>query len=292
MVVEECRRPPERVQILYPERLPGAVEVGEKIRHYLASRIGAVVLASLSDGRARMAVPEQDMLIVLGGDGTMLRGERLAAPYGVPVLGINLGHLAFLAEAQRDEWPAVVDQVLAGNYRLEERMMLNVEHHRDHELAGVYDVLNEAVVGRGALARPVRLRTLIDGGWLTTYVADGLIIATPTGSTAYALSVGGPILPPELKNILLAPIAPHLSLEHAIVLAQGVTVEVQVRTEHQAILSADGQVDAPLLDGDWVRVRMSRYVARFVRVQPPSYFYTRLMARMWRNPAAEKEFAL
>ena len=107
-----------------------------------------------------------------------------------------------------------------------------------------YEALNEAVIGRGALARPVRLKTMIDGGELTTYVADGLIVATPTGSTAYALAVGGPILPPELRNILLIAIAPHLSIDRAIVLPQGATVEVMVRTDHEAILSTDGAFTA------------------------------------------------
>jgi len=173
-----------------------------------------------------------------------------------------------------------------GSYRIEERMMLRVEHRRDGQLSGAYEALNETVVGRGALARPVRLKTMIDGGELTTYVADGLIVATPTGSTAYALAAGGPVLPPELKNILLIAIAPHLSMDRAIVLAQGATVEIVVRTDHQAILSADGQVEVSLLDGDHVCVRMSDHAARFVRVRPPSYFYTSLMSRMTQNPAA------
>jgi NAD+ kinase len=134
----------------------------------------------------------------------------------------------------------------------------------------------------------VQLKTLIDGNELTTYVADGLIIATPTGSTAYALAVGGPILPPELRNLLLIAIAPHLSLDRAIVLAQGATVEVIVRTDTEALLSTDGQTQVPLRDGDVIGVRMSDHVTRCVRVRPPNYFYAMLMARMTQNPAAEK----
>src|SRR5512147_106535 len=118
--------------------------------------------------------------------------------------------------------------------------MLRTEVWRGDQLLQAFDVLNEVVVSRGAVVRPVRLETHIDGGLLTTYVADGLIIATPTGSTAYALAVGGPILPPDLKNILLLPVAPHLSMDRAIVLARGSTVTVVVRTEHDAIISGDG----------------------------------------------------
>src|SRR5205814_3955126 len=168
----------------------------------------------------------------------------------------------------------------AGNCWLEERMMLHVEQRRAGQMLGGYEALNEAVVGRGAIARPVRLKTLIDGGELTTYVADGLIVATPTGATAYALAVGGPILPPELRNILLIAIAPHLSLDRAIVLPQGATVEVLVRTDHEAILSTDGAHQVALEDGDSVCVRISDGTTCFVRVRPRHFFYTCLMLRL------------
>jgi NAD+ kinase len=150
-----------------------------------------------------------------------------------------------------------------------------------------FDVLNDVVIGRGAVIRPVRLETYIDGGLLTTYLADGLIIATPTGSTAYALAAGGPILPPDLKNILLIPVGPHLSMNRAIVLARGSNVNVIVRTEHQAVISGDGAIEEPLQDGDHVVVEASPHIARFVRVQEPSYFYRTLMARMGENPSAD-----
>jgi NAD+ kinase len=148
---------------------------------------------------------------------------------------------------------------------------------------GVYEALNEVVAGRGTFARAVRLTTLIDGGEITTYLADGLIVATPTGSTAYALAAGGPILPPELRNILLVAIAPHLSVDRAIVLAQGSTVDIVVHADHEMLLSADGQSEALLLDGDRIRVRMSEHSACFARVRPVTYFYTTLMARMART---------
>lgn len=280
---------PEHVLVFYHPQIEGSLALAEVIVTFLAQRLGNdVVKASLEDQQAQARIAEQDLIIVLGGDGSMLRGGRLAAPHQVPVLGVNLGRLGFLPEAQPEAWQAVLARVLAGDYWIEERMMLQVEHQRGEERLGTYQVLNEAVVGRGALARPVRLKTMIDGSDLTTYVADGLIIATPTGSTAYALAVGGPILPPQLKNILLIAIAPHLSMDRAIVLAQGATVEVVVRTEHQAILSADGQVEVLLDDGDRVSVRVSDYVTRFVRVQEPTYFYASLMTRLTQNPSADK----
>ena len=265
--------PPERILILDNPTVQRSAALAEDIFAFLARQ------PALKPGRATIAAAEQgdclagqDMAIVLGGDGSMLRTGSIAARHAVPLLGINLGRLGFLGEVQPDGWQEALQQVLAGNCWLEERMMLRVEHRRAGQLLGRYEALNEAVIGRGALARPVRLKTLIDGGELTTYVADGLIVATPTGSTAYALAVGGPILPPELRTILLIAIAPHLSIDRAIVLPQGATVEVMVRTDHEAILSTDGAHQISLDDGDSVGVRMSDGTTCFVRVRPRHYF--------------------
>lgn len=281
--------PPKRVIVFYHPKVEESEALAGAMVDYLSHRLGeAVSGASLQDSEACSRIAGQDLIVVVGGDGSMLRSGRLAASHGVSVLGVNAGRLGFLAEVQPGEWPQVLDRVLAGDYWIEERMMLGVELWRDGQCLEAFEALNEAVISRGAVARPVRLKTMIDGGELTTYVADGLIIATPTGSTAYALAAGGPILPPELKNILLIAIAPHLSLDRAIVLAQGATVEVVVRTEHQAVLTADGHVEMALHDGDRVCVRMSEHLTRFVRVQPTTYFYKSLMARMAQNPSADK----
>jgi NAD+ kinase len=282
-------QPLERIVILYNAHVQRSADMAIEMQRQLDGRDGmSVSRAILTKANASDCLSGQDLIVVLGGDGSMLRTGSLAAQFGVPILGINLGRLGFLGEVQPEDWPQALERVLAGDCWTEERMMLHVEHRRGGEVLGTYEALNEAVVGRGALARPVRLRTLIDGGELTTYVADGLIIATPTGSTAYALAVGGPILPPELKNILLIAIAPHLSIDRAIVLAQGSTVEVITRTDHQAILSADGQYEVQLQDGDVVGVCNSQFITRFVRVQPRHYFYTSLMRRMQQNPSADK----
>jgi NAD+ kinase len=283
--------PPTRLLVMYHPKADHSREFADDITRYLAQRPGlAVRQISIDDPEARALAAGQDMLVVLGGDGTMLRAGRLAAPHGGRVLGVNLGRFGFLTESQPDEWQAVLGRVLEGDYWLEARTMLRVEHHSDGQLVSAHDALNEVVVGRGALTRPARLKTLIDGSELTTYVADGLIIATPTGSTAYALAAGGPILPPELRNILLIAIAPHLSMERAIVLPPTATVEVRPYTdaEHDARLSVDGQVMERLRDDDRVRVAVSACTAQFVRVRPPTYFYASLMARMATNPSANK----
>ena len=282
---------PVRLLIVYHPKAEGAPAAAQAMADFCAQHGSLDIhLLAFAEAEVRAQVAGQDVLVVLGGDGSMLRAGRVAAPHGIPVLGVNLGRLGFLAEVQPDEWREVLNRVLAGDYWIEERMMLRVEHWREGRLLSAHDGLNEAVVGRGALAPPARLRTLIDGYELTTYVADALILATPTGSTAYALAAGGPILPPELKNILLIALAPHLSLDHAIVLAQGATVDVIPNTdaEHDALLNIDGQVRQSLRDGDLVRASMSASVARFIRVRPSTYFYASLMARMNNNPSASK----
>ncbi len=280
---------PRRLLVLYYPKIDSSQTVAKAMQDFITHWPDCSVnIVAMNGAEPIPSIAGHEAVIVLGGDGSLLRASVLTAPHNVPMLGVNLGRLGFLTEAQPDEWPEALTRVLSGDYWIETRMMLHVEHRRAGQVLGVYEALNEAVVGRGAFARPVHLKTLIDGGELTTYVADGLIIASPTGSTAYALATGGPILPPELRNILLIAIAPHLSLDRAIVLAQGATVDVTVRADSEALLSTDGQTQVPLQDGDGVSVRMSDYVTRFIRVRPPTYFYSMLMARMTQNPAADK----
>ena len=235
--------------------------------------------------KARVRSGEFDLLIALGGDGTMLRAGHLCAPIGVPILGINLGHFGFLMEIREDQWQEFLPHLFDGNYWLENRMMLCAEHWRGDKMLDNWDVLNEVVVGRGEIVRPVRIETSVDGRYLTTFVADGLIAATPTGSTAYALAVGGPVLAPELRNIMIVPIAPHLSIDRAIVMAEGSSVTIVLHTSHQAVLSVDGQMPVRMIDGDRVQARAGDHSAQFVRFQDPGYFYRNLTPHMSQNPS-------
>ena len=232
--------------------------------------------------RGRVEDGDFDLLIALGGDGTMLRAAHLCAPPGVPILGINLGRLGFLIQVERKGWRKSLNQLLNGKAWIEKRMMLRVEYLRDGKSRGVLHALNEAVVSRGQVIRPVRLSVDVDGRLLTTYVADGLIAATPTGSTAYALAAGGPILPPELRNILIVPIAPHLSVERAVVLSEGTSVSIAIQGGN-TVLSVDGQEPISLAEGDVVNVRADEFTAQFVRFGNPGYFYRNLTAHMNQN---------
>ena len=265
-----------------------AIEESIQISNFLKDQGIASAYGLLYDEnlRQRVKAGEFDLLIALGGDGTMLRAGHLCGPSEVPILGINLGHFGFLTEVKKEQWREMIPLLLGGKYWLERRMMLTAEQWRSDDRLGTWEVLNEVVVSRGQIVRPVQLTANVDGRYLTTYVADALIAATATGSTAYALAAGGPILPPELRTILLVAVAPHLSIDRAIVLAEGSSVSITVHSDHQAVLSVDGQVPVGLADGDRVEVRASSHSVKFIRFQHPGYFYRNLTTHMNQNPSA------
>jgi len=270
-------RPIRTVGIFRHPRVPRAALLAREIAAALR-RDGVEVWETDRLGKEETArrMARTGLLITLGGDGSILRAARAAAGYGTLILGVNLGRMGFLTEAEPDGWQTVLPRVLAGDYWVEERMMLRAQVPTPVQ----GDALNDVVVGQGVLGRVVRLEVRIDGDLLTTYVADALIVATPTGSTAYALAAGGPIMPPQQRNILLVPVAPHLSLDRAVVLAEGACVEVTVRGHSPAALTLDGERVAGLTPGETVRIEASPHVARFARVRERDYFYRTLMARL------------
>ncbi len=286
MSSEPSTKSPESFAILANPQISEAVELAEVISQYL---VGESYWGPLNDEKLRDQIAQQpvDLCVALGGDGTMLRVGHLCGPLKIPILGINFGRFGFLTEVRRQDWEQALEKVVAGDFWLEERMMLRADHLSGDKKRGSWEILNECFIGRGELVRPVDLITEIDERYLTTYVADGLIVATPTGSTAYALAAGGPILPPELRNVVIVPVAPHLSVDRAIVLHEGSSVRVEVRTDHQAILSMDGSPPIPLKDRDCVELRAAENVVHFARLQDPDYFYRNLTSRMSQNPTWE-----
>lgn len=284
----ECAQEvPRSIAIGVHPLLPEAAVEAEKIARFLQDRGVEVFWGKLYDDNFRQQLEDQsDMCIALGGDGTMLRAGHICAPLHIPILGINLGRFGFLTEVKKNDWPNLLPQLLEGNYWLEGRMMLQATHLRGGETLGSWIVLNEAVICRGQFVRPVTLRAQVDGYPLASYVADGLIVSTPTGSTAYALAVGGPIMPPDLRNILIVAVAPHLSVDRAIILAEGSVVVVTVHTSHQAVLSVDGQPPIIMEDGDSVRVEANHNTACFVRFRDRGYFYGNITNYMEQNPTA------
>lgn len=214
-----------------------------------------------------------DLILVAGGDGTLLSVARAAAPRGVPILGINLGGLGFLTELQPDEAYPGLEQVLAGRYQIEERCALRVRVRAGTRYRGNYLLLNDAVVTKGALARMIALEVRVDGDEVATYTSDGLILATATGSTAYNLSAGGPILDPRMSAFVIAPICPHTMTYRPLVVPGSVRIEVRLtNTSGPVYLTLDGQVGFPFRRGDSIQVDRSPRPVRLVRVLPRGFF--------------------
>lgn len=237
------------------------------------------------DLQGRVAARQFDLMITLGGDGTMLRAGHLCAPVDVPLLGINMGKFGFLMQLSRMEWPLVLPRVFSGDYGYENRMMLKSELWHAGQMIQASQVINEVVVCRGQAVRPIRIHATVDGYRLASYVADGLIAATPTGSTAYALAAGGPIMPPELRNILIVAVAPHMTMDRSIILPEGASVEITAETEHDAVISVDGKAPVQLSNDDHIIVKVSDYKVKFIVFQDPGYFYRNLEKYLEQNPS-------
>ena len=230
-----------------------------------------------------------DLLIVIGGDGSLLRAGHFCAPLGIPLLGIRSGRLGFLVELDDSELEQNLEKLLRAEYRLERGMMLKTELFSRNTLKNTWDVINEAVVCRGKDVHPIEVRVDLNEGYLNSYIADGVIVSTATGSTGYALAAGGPILPPELRNMLILPIAPHLSLDRAVVLAEGAEVNLFPTINHDVVISIDGMAPVLLEDGDRVHILANQHSLYMVRFGEPNYFYRNLAAVMQRNPILKME---
>jgi NAD+ kinase len=217
----------------------------------------------------RIDLPKTDVLFVLGGDGTFLRAARAVAEVDVPLLGVNLGKIGFLSKVEADELEAVLARIADGRYRLEERMVLEGRIHpgggdpTDERLIA----LNDIVIARGALARVCRIDVSIDDSHLATFIADGLVVASPTGSTGYSFSAGGPIVEPQSRNLIVTPIAGYLSAIRSVVTGPTQTVRCRIIDAHEALVSIDGREDVPLAVGDMVAVRAMDRPIRLVEPQ-------------------------
>ncbi len=219
------------------------------------------------------AAEDTELIIVLGGDGTLLSVAREIRGRNVPILGVNLGGLGFLTEISLEELPEMLPLVLKGEYRTSVRVMFDVMVKRNG--AEIFDLsfLNDAVITKDALARIIDLETSVDGNYLTTFKGDGLIVSTPTGSTGYSLSAGGPILYPSLEQAMLTPICPHTLTNRPIILPEEVTVTAKlISPDERVILTVDGQVGFQLEYRDEVVVRKSRYTVSLIKSGTNEYF--------------------
>ncbi|MDN5346921.1 MAG: kinase [Clostridia bacterium] len=233
----------------------------------------AGILGCPERGIAEERLGETDCLIALGGDGTLLRAARLVSDSGTPILGVNLGHLGFLTEIELGELYPALTELLAGNFSIEERMMLQSEVLREEKTLAGYRALNDVVITKGAFSRMLRLEVYVRGAYLDTYPADGLILSTPTGSTAYSLSAGGPLVAPELEVTILTPICPHTLYARPLVVPAGQEVRVHVHAQGaEVMLTVDGQQGLHLQDGDVILVNRAHMPARLVRLKERSFY--------------------
>ncbi|MBN1486965.1 MAG: NAD(+)/NADH kinase [Anaerolineae bacterium] len=270
----------QTVGLLFNPLVTTSKPLAEEIATWLEMRGIGTWVSATSNAHTHQTISETDLVITLGGDGTILRAIPVVASLEIPLIGINLGRVGFLTECMPDQWPEMLTAILNGGGEIEERMMLQVSLLRAGQEIYQDSGLNDAVVSRGALARTVRLSAHIDGAFLTRYVADGLIISTATGSTAYSYAVGGPILPPWIDNLLLVPISPHLSMERPLVLDASSIVKIVVHTETPGMLTVDGHLVSELLDGDCVQITRSPQVARFLRLRSKNGFFESLVDRL------------
>ncbi|HPP06693.1 MAG TPA: NAD(+)/NADH kinase, partial [Syntrophorhabdaceae bacterium] len=206
-----------------------------------------------------------DLIIVLGGDGTLLAVTRQLKGRAVPILGVNLGGLGFLTEISVEELPLMLKSILSGNYKTSRRMMLDVGVIRDGSMIFNLPVLNDAVITKDALARIIDIEVYVNSVYLTTYKADGLIFSTPTGSTGYSLSAGGPILYPSLKNIIITPICPHMLTNRPLILSEDVEMKAILKSQNErVVLTIDGQIGFPLEFKDEVVAKRSSYTVNLI----------------------------
>jgi len=268
----------KKVGILYHPKIDKAVAFSHELEEFLSARgILFWTCSAWEEEEAKPQIAGSELILSIGGDGTILRAARVTIPFGIPIVGINFGNLGFMTELKAEEAFDKLPQLLSGDGWIEERAMLEAELLSQNQ---AFHVLNDVFVGRRDSVRLVRIQVRINGDSLITYRADGILVATATGSTGYSLAAGGPILHPQSKEILLEPVCPHLTLDKALVLPTETVVLLKVFAKHGAMVSLDGQMELPLRDEDEIKVRISSNVARFSRIRPRNYFYDSLEARL------------
>jgi NAD+ kinase len=248
---------------------------------------GVETWASAAEDREAVAeaCPGSDLVCVLGGDGTFLRTARAIGDSGVPALGVNLGRVGFLAKVETDGLERALDQVLAGDYAVEERLRIASTILRGDGSSETHACLNEVVVARGKHVRMIQVEVDVSGSHLATYVADGVVVATPTGSTAYSFSAGGAILDPRLRNMIITPVAAYLTSLHSVVAGEEHAVTLSLRhAGGGAVVSVDGQWDLPLARGDRVEVRALAEPLRLLEPAGSTPFYDLLRTKASRLP--------
>ena len=233
----------------------------------------AAIINETSSYEKREISQQADLLIVLGGDGTLLSVARAAHPHNIPILAVNLGSLGFLAEISIDELYPTLENILAGKFEIENRMLLNACIWRNGEKVEDHNVLNDVVINKGAVARIISLQVLVNGQYMTSYRADGLIIATPTGSTAYSLSAGGPIIHPSMHTLVLSPICPFTLTNRSILIPDQSVIQVKLAAEYDDVrVTLDGQEGYDMRAGDILEIKKTKTSFQLIRGPNKNYY--------------------
>ncbi len=268
-----------RAVVFHHPQSEGAAALAHQVASEFGRRDIPARVADVWSDDAASLVEGAGVLVCVGGDGTVLRAARVAIPHEVPILGVNMGRLGFLTDMSPRDFFNHFERVVEQDWRIEERIMVRA-NCRDAGQHREYHGLNDIVVSRKAPGRPIYVELTIDGARVAVYRCDGMIVASPTGSTGYSLSAGGPILSPTEHHIVVTPVSAHLALGRSLVLQPDSEVELKVTSDHGAVLSIDGQDDVPMTSGSTVNVRISQHVTRFVRFRETAYFYSDLAERL------------
>lgn len=266
--------PLKKIGILYHPKVESTRAKANELESFISKQGVAVwVESSWDTEKANARMNGTDLLLTVGGDGTILRAIQAVIPVMTPIIGINQGKLGFMTEIDNDEAVKRLPTILAGKGWTDERAMLQVELESGGKKLQVFHALNDVVLARGAIARLIRVDVSIDGQPLATYKADAIIAATATGSTGYALAAHGPIMYPQSPDMVLVPVAPHLSLPYPLVISGNSEILLHLNSYHDATLSIDGHINLTLINGDTVTIRRSPYIARFRRLREEDSFF-------------------
>ena len=268
----------KRLGILYHPKVEKSERFARDIEVFLRSK-GVVcwIHSSWDEDEARSALAGSDLVVSVGGDGTILRTARIIFPLEIPIVGVNFGNLGFMAELEAEEARDKLVEIIGGGGWIEERAVLQAVVKSS---GNTYHALNDVVIGRGRFLRLINVEVAIGGQAFTTYRADAVIISTATGSTGYSLAANGPILYPESRDILMKAVCPHLNMDKAIVLAPSAKIVLKAFTNHEAMISIDGQVEEQLKSGDEIAVSMAQPTVRFLRLRSRDSFYQTLVSKL------------
>ena len=271
----------KKIGILYHPKVEKTEKFARSLYDFLRGKgIKCWVQSSWDEAGARDALGDSDLVVSVGGDGTVLRVARIIFPLGIPIVGVNFGNLGFMTELEAEEARDKLELIIGGQGWIDERVMLQA---RVNNSGHTFHALNDVVVGRGKFLRLINIDVSLDGDFFSTYRADAVIISTSTGSTGYLLAASGPVMYPESRDIVMKAVCPHLNMDKAIVLPPSTRIGLKVFTNHDAIVSMDGQVEETLQNGTEIEVSLVEKTTRFLRLRDRKSFYRTLTAKLNRK---------